>query len=150
MRQKGFNGKFMGCCMKGLTIQFGWFAILLSFYLGAEQIQFKMRGQAGILINAETGAILFEEDAYSLQYPASTTKVATALFALHKAGNHLDMPITAESDALGSVTQEAKRKSNYTLPAYWQEPDGTHMGIKKGGNLNIAHFIGRNDGCFRQ
>lgn len=124
-----------------LAIPFGWLSLLFSFYLSGDHIPFKIRGDSGILMNAETGAILFEEDAYSLRYPASTTKVATALFALHKAGDQLEMPIVAENDSICSISQEAKRKSNYTVPTYWQEPDGTHIGIKKGEVLTLRDLI---------
>lgn len=125
-------------CIKGLT---SCLAVLLAFFLGAEPIPFDIKGEAAILMNAETGVILYEHEAYTLHYPASTTKVATALFTLKKEGGNLDTPITAEQDALGSVTQEAKRKSNYTLPTYWQEPDGTHIGIKKGETLTLRNLL---------
>ncbi len=35
-------------------------------------------------MNAETGVILFEKDAHLPSYPASTTKVATALYLLEE------------------------------------------------------------------
>ena len=118
-----------------------WVALLLSFALQAEPLKFDIKGDAAILINAQTKTILFSEDAYSLHFPASTTKVATALYALQKAGDKLDMAITAEQDSVASVTQDNKRKSNYTLPTYWLEPDGMHIGIKKGETLTLRNLL---------
>ena len=135
-------GNFMESrCRRGAPLLLGWISLLCSFFLSAEPIKFEIRGNAAILMNAETGAILFEKDAYSLHYPASTTKVATALYALKTASDKLEDPFTAEQDALGTVTQEAKRKSNYTLPTYWQEPDGTHIGIKRGEILTLRDLM---------
>lgn len=121
--------------------QLRWIALLLCFALDAEPLKFDIKGEAAILINARTKAILFEANGYSLHYPASTTKVATALYALNQAGDKLEMAITAEQDAVASVTQEAKRKSNYTLPTYWLEPDGMHIGIKKGETLSLRTLL---------
>lgn len=111
------------------------------FQVDAEPIKFEIQGQAAILMNAETKAILFEKEAYSLQYPASITKIAVALYGLTKVGNELDKQVTAKQEALASVTPEAKRKANYKLPAHWQETDGTHIGIKKGEILSFRNLF---------
>jgi D-alanyl-D-alanine carboxypeptidase (penicillin-binding protein 5/6) len=107
----------------------------------AEPLQVDIQGEAGLLMNAQSGAILFEQEAFTPRYPASTTKVATALYALKLKGEELDLPIEAEQESLVSVTQEAKRKSNFTLPGYWLEPDGTNIGIKKGEILTLHDLL---------
>jgi D-alanyl-D-alanine carboxypeptidase (penicillin-binding protein 5/6) len=53
----------------------------------------------------------------------------------------LDLPLVAEQDALEMISHEAKRKSHYTLPAYWLEPDGTHISIKKGEILTLYTLL---------
>lgn len=116
-------------------------SVFLPLFLFADPLTYKIRGEAAILVNADSGAILFEEDAYSLRYPASTTKIATAIFALHKVGDQLDVPFTAGQDSVCSVTQEAKKKSNYSIPTYWLEPDGSHIGIKNGETLTLRHLL---------
>lgn len=114
---------------------------LLYAPIGAESLKFDIKGDAAILMNADSGAILFEHQASILYYPASTTKVATALYALKQKGDALDMSITAEQESLVSVDHKAKRQSNYTLPAYWLEPDGMHIGIKKGEVLTLHDLL---------
>lgn len=115
---------------------------LFSFSKGwVEPLQVEILGEAALLMNAETGAILFEKDAYSLRYPASTTKIATALYTLQLKGNDLDGIIAAQNDCLVTLTQEAKRKSNYTVPDYWLEPDGTHMSLLKNEEMSLRDLL---------
>lgn len=97
--------------------------------------------ESAILINADTGAILYEKNAHAKMFPASITKIATALYTLHVYGDKLDTPITAEHDSVAWVSKEAKKRSNYTLPPHWLEPDATHMGIKKGEILTLGDLI---------
>jgi serine-type D-Ala-D-Ala carboxypeptidase (penicillin-binding protein 5/6) len=115
-----------------IIVQLGWVNLFFSIFVVAEPLKFDIEGEAAILMNAESGAILFEYKGDTPHYPASTTKVAAALYALKLKGNALEMPITAEQDSLTMITPEKKRNSNYELPAYWLESDGTHIGIQKG------------------
>lgn len=115
--------------------------VLFPCFLIAEPLKFAIKGESAIVTNAETGAILFEHNAYVQRYPASTTKVATALYALKLKGDDLDIPITAEKDSVASLSQEAKRKSNYSQPSYWLEPDGMHIGIKNGEILSLRDLL---------
>jgi D-alanyl-D-alanine carboxypeptidase (penicillin-binding protein 5/6) len=125
---------------KGI-VSWGWINFLFSLYLVAEPLKFDIRGESAILMNAGSGVILFEHDAYTPRYPASTTKVATALYALKQQGHDLDISIEAEQDSLATVSQKTKHKSNYTLPAYWLEPDGMHIGIKRGEILTLRDLL---------
>ncbi len=100
-----------------------------------------VHAESAILINADTGTILFEKKARTLHYPASITKVATALYALLQAKDQLDTIITADQDAIASITEEAQRRSHYTVPAHWLIPGGTHMGIKRGEQLSMRTLL---------
>lgn len=51
-----------------------------------------IRGTAAIVMDANTGRVLFEKDADRKMYPASTTKIMTALLALEY--GHLDETVT--------------------------------------------------------
>lgn len=113
----------------------------MAFDLMAEPLKFDIKGESAILMNADNGTILFDYQAFTPRYPASTTKVASALYALKLSGTELDKDIVAEQDSLATLSQEAKRKSNYTSPAYWLEPDGMHIGIKKGEILPLRVLL---------
>ncbi len=92
-------------------------------------------------MNAKTGQVLFEKSGHAQIFPASTTKIATALLALHKARGQLEKVITAEREALVSITPEAKKQSNYRSPPHWIESDSSHIGIKKGEELRLFDLL---------
>ena len=60
---------------------------------------------SAIVINADTGQILYEKDAYSVHYPASTTKIMTTLVALEN-GNPEDV-ITMQEDAVYGIEYDS-------------------------------------------
>jgi serine-type D-Ala-D-Ala carboxypeptidase (penicillin-binding protein 5/6) len=53
--------------------------------------------KSAILVDAQTGTILFEKDAHTRRAPASTTKIMTATLLLEHGG--LDAPVTASARA---------------------------------------------------
>ncbi|MGP1488925.1 MAG: D-alanyl-D-alanine carboxypeptidase, partial [Peptoanaerobacter stomatis] len=56
----------------------------ISYAIEPPPTQEEISGEAAILMENETGKILYEKNAYKKMYPASTTKVMTALLALEK------------------------------------------------------------------
>ena len=56
----------------------------------------ELSAQSAILIDADTGQILYEKDAYTQRYPASLTKVMTALLAIENL--NMDTVITCDSE----------------------------------------------------
>lgn len=106
-----------------------------------EKLALSVNGEAAILMNADTGAILYEKNSHILHYPASTTKIATALYALQKVADNMDVQIAADQDCIGTVKEEAIRKSNYTLPPHLLIPDGSHIGIKRGELLSLRDLF---------
>ncbi|MCB1111401.1 MAG: D-alanyl-D-alanine carboxypeptidase [Chlamydiia bacterium] len=107
----------------------------------ASPLQVAVHAESAIVMNADTGAILYEKNAHTLQYPASITKIATALYALRVQRHDLDVPVTAERESVASVSEEAKKRSSYTLPAYWLVHDGMHIGIKAGEVLTLRDLL---------
>ncbi len=88
-------------------------------FLFSEPLQVKVNAAGAILMNAETGAVLYEKKAHHVFHPASITKVATALYSLKLKGDCLDETVTTEADDVCAVSEEAMRKASYTLPTYW-------------------------------
>lgn len=107
----------------------------------AKPLRVAVKGEAAILINADTGAVLFEKNSHKQLDPASITKIATALYTLKVQGHKLDTLITAEQDCIGWTSEEAKKRSNYTLPAHWLTPGGTHISIQKGEELPLEVLL---------
>lgn len=118
--------------------------ILLTFIqlgLSASQLNLEVSAHSAILMNAQTGAILFEKNSRQVLPPASITKVATAWYALKTNGERLDEIISARQEAIASVKEEAIRRSNYTLPPWWVEMGSSHIGIKRGEELSLRDLL---------
>ncbi|KAF3361574.1 D-alanyl-D-alanine carboxypeptidase DacF [Chlamydiales bacterium STE3] len=120
---------------------FFFLVILCKASLFSESLVVPVKAQAAILINADTQAILFEKNAFTKHYPASITKIATAAYALHLKPDHLNNLISAEQESIASITEEAKRKANFTHPAYWIEIGSSHIGIKRGEELSFKDLL---------
>ena len=120
-----------------------WLLALLIFTasLHGEVLQLSVSTEEAILMNAKTGKVLFEKNGYKQAYPASTTKIATALLTLHRCRDHLDILITAERESLASISPQAKRQSDYRSPSHWIETDSTHIGIKQGEELSLNDLL---------
>lgn len=119
------------------------FCCLLCFSdsLFAKFLELKVNAESAIVMNADTGAILYEKNSHKPQFPASITKVATALYALTIKRDQLDHVITADAESIASVTEAAIRRSNYTLPSYYIEQGSSHMGIKKDEELKFSDLL---------
>lgn len=59
-------------------------------------------GEAAIVMDADNGAILFAKNIDKTEYPASITKVLTALLA-YESGIDMDEPITISEESLGCL-----------------------------------------------
>lgn len=107
-----------------------------------EKLTLNVNAEAAILMNADTGAVLYEKNSHQLHYPASTLKIATAVYALQKgAADQMDDMIAADQDCIGTVKEEAIRKSNYTMAPHLLIPDGSHIGIKRGETLSLKDLF---------
>lgn len=117
------------------------FLCSISQQLLAKPLSVSVNAESAILINANTGDILYEKKIHEPQFPASITKVSTALFALTLKGDKLETEVTAEPEALASVPESAIRRSNFTLPSYYVEQGSSHIGIKKGEVLKFSDLF---------
>jgi len=115
--------------------------LFLAATLHAKPLELSVNAEAAILMNAQTGKVLFEKNAYGQAYPASTTKIATALYALYKYSDRLEDILTADREAVASITPQAKKQSNYRSPPHWLETDGTHVGIKRGEEIKLYDLL---------
>lgn len=117
------------------------FFIFPFFSLQSEPLKVSVAADSALLINADTGAILYEKKAHVSQYPASVTKIATALYALKKKGGNLDEIAIADQESIGSVTEEVKARSNYKIPAYRMVVGGSHIGLKRGEAMSLRDLL---------
>jgi D-alanyl-D-alanine carboxypeptidase (penicillin-binding protein 5/6) len=112
--------------------------LLLTVPLAAAPLKVDVTAKAAILVNAETGAVLFEKNAHTPLSPASTTKVITAACAMQKMKGYIpDEMITASYEALAIVPASVRRANDGKHPRYRLEFGGTHMGLKVGETLPL-------------
>ena len=113
------------------------FFIFLFFstqFLSAEPLKMDVKADSAILINAKTGKVLFAKNASKEQFPASTTKVATAIFSIEKGSGLLDQKFVASADAIRTVSPAEKRRDNY-------ESDASHVAIKLGEEIPFRDLL---------
>lgn len=105
-------------------------SLLVSLFLTPEAIAFEdfdLDAKAGLLVEASTGEILFQKNAHRENYPASITKVMTALLVLEAIDDgrlSLSDPVTASESAL------------HGLPT-----DGSTANIKVGETLTVEQLL---------
>lgn len=77
---------------------------------------------SAILIDANTGAILYAKDIHKKQYPASTTKILTSLIAAER----------CKMDEIVTFSHES---------VFENEPGGTHIAIEPGEELTMEQSL---------
>lgn len=117
------------------------FFFLLVEGIALAQLPVTVSAEAALLMNADTGAILYAKKPHAKLFPASITKIATAAYALKLKGDDLTEMMEATQECVGSVTEEAKQRSNYTLPSHWLVTDSSHIGIKRGEVLSLKDLL---------
>jgi serine-type D-Ala-D-Ala carboxypeptidase (penicillin-binding protein 5/6) len=110
--------------------------------LGAQALQVDLSAKAAILMNAETGAILYQKRAEEPLAPASVTKVATAWELLTHYPHVLGDMVVADMDSLGWISEELRKKRPDKVAPYWLETGATHAGIKVGEKLPMKDLLG--------
>ena len=110
--------------------------LIIPLFLAAEPLKVDILAPAAVLINADTGAILYEKEAHARHYPGSITKMASALYILEKKKD-LEELITVTRDSLAMVANSDMRISQSCL----LQTDGTMMGLKVGEILTLRTLM---------
>jgi serine-type D-Ala-D-Ala carboxypeptidase (penicillin-binding protein 5/6) len=97
--------------------------------------------ESAILINAETGKIIYEKKAYERRYPASVTKIATALFLLDQKKPNFNHQVIVDKDVLKTATKFDKKKNPEKFPAYTLEPDGTSINLLQNEKISLKTLL---------
>lgn len=84
-------------------------------------------GETGVLIDQRSGRVLFEQDGDKQMYPASTTKIMTALLAV-------------EAVERGELTMETQIEITKEMLADL-DPDGSNMALKEGEILSLDSLL---------
>jgi len=119
--------------------------LIIVFYCGnlfTEPLHFTLDCEAALLMNASNGKILFEKESEKKLFPASTTKIATALYVLKFHSDLLDTKFKVEQECIGTLTQEKKSALKYVSKAAFSlEPDATHIQLKVDEEMTLLNLL---------
>ncbi|MDN3507516.1 MAG: D-alanyl-D-alanine carboxypeptidase [Simkaniaceae bacterium] len=99
-----------------------------------------IRSGAAVLMDAETGTVIYEKNGSQVLPPASITKLATALYAL-QFGADLDTKIRATKESLITQTKKVRVEREFSDPPYWLQSDGTTIYINEGEFLSLRDLL---------
>ena len=86
-----------------------------------------IQAKAALLVDGSSGRVLYAKNEHEELYPASITKVTTALLvfeAIERGDLRLDQTVTGSASALAG-----------------QDPDGSTAGIKEGEQLTVEELL---------
>lgn len=113
----------------------------LTCSLFAKPLSVQVSAPYAILINAETGAILYAKESHQRTFPASITKIATALYVLENKGSTLHQMVQASQQALHTIPSYVLEANRSKHPPYRLTHDGTSMGLKIGEIVSIKSLL---------
>lgn len=112
--------------------------VVLLNSLHAKLLQTDVHAKSAILMNAATGTVLFEKNPHELSFPASCTKMATALYVIDVKRPEFSRIVEVSAE---SVRMKPAGRDWSKLPAYWQEIDGSKLGLGKGEKISIEELL---------
>ncbi|MGG1674594.1 D-alanyl-D-alanine carboxypeptidase family protein [Neobacillus sp. NRS-1170] len=108
--------------MKKIFTYFIVFLVVLSWQMkafAAEEPPLEIKSEAACLLDSETGAVLYSKNAEQKMYPASVTKIATAIYAIEK----------GDINSIATVSANAVRQ------------DGTRVYLVEGEQVPLKKLI---------
>lgn len=127
----------------GWLVRFSWFLLLSPGFAFSAPLNVEVSAKSAILMNLDTGAILYEKEPHLRSFPASITKIATALYILEKYGPSLEGKAMAHKEIIATVSPYVRQQSYEEHPNYRLESDGTNIGISIGEVFSLKFlFLG--------
>ncbi|MCI5052474.1 MAG: D-alanyl-D-alanine carboxypeptidase [Simkaniaceae bacterium] len=124
----------------GFKVQFFFGALAITSVFG-QPLKVKVKSPYAVLMDANSGKVLYSKRGDAQTYPASTTKIATLLYVVELLDGKFDDECLATSDLLKKVTGKQKIESDYAFPAYYLQPDGTSFNICSNEKLPIEALL---------
>lgn len=117
------------------------FFLLIALAADSKPLEVSVSAKSAVLINSENGRILYEKKALEEVYPASITKIATALYALDKKSALLEQKFQIPADPLKIIFSDKKNGCEEKFPAYFLETDGSTLGLTIGEEIKAKDLL---------
>lgn len=106
-----------------------------------QPLKISTTAQSALLINSENGAILYKKNPDTPLFPASISKIATALFLLEKKKVNLTEEVIVSADAIVSLLASKKQAAIESYPSYLLEHDGKTLGLLRGERVSVEMLL---------
>ena len=130
----------MCCVLVSYMSRFFLTLLSFSFLFGGIKPTMPIHSGAAILMDVETGTILYEKNGEKVCPPASITKLASMLYAL-QFGIDLDTKICVPKECLVSLPRKERKEKGTSIPAYLLQSDGTTIYINEGEYLTYRDLF---------
>jgi len=117
------------------------FLLSLQISLFAKQLEVQIETPYALLMNVQTGKVIYEKRGRDNVYPASTTKIASALYLLANHFDKIEDTAVCSENALRVVSENVKKEKGSFLPPYILELDGTSMNLKKNEKVSLKQLL---------
>jgi D-alanyl-D-alanine carboxypeptidase (penicillin-binding protein 5/6) len=108
----------------------------------AAGLKCSINSESALLINSDTGKVLFAKNASRVMYPASCTKIPFALYAIKYHQGLFKKTLVGTQNTLSSFSEAEKSKNNFgDIPSYILETDASHMGLKVGEEMSFYDLL---------
>ncbi len=117
--------------------------ILAPQFTFAQPLKIKVKAPYAILVDVDTGKVLYSKRGDVPAHPASTTKIGTFLYALELLGDgDLDQEVTVPAECVVKMEKRVKIENDYKIAPYWLESDGMSMDLLPGEKIPLrALFV---------
>ncbi len=122
-------------------MRFCLFGLLLPILLSCKPLKINIEAPMALLVNADTGAVLYEKNADRSCYPASITKVATAIFILEKKHHLLDEIALVKHDDVKRVLPAIKQAHDTLCPPHRLETDACVINLQIGEKMSLRALL---------
>lgn len=104
-------------------------------------IEVQSDARAILLMDYGSERVLYEKNAHTPLYPASTTKVGTAVYFLENHRKLLEKQVQVSDSALTMTTEKIKNEANFSDPPWWLEDDGVIIGLEARQKLPVRDLF---------
>lgn len=101
-------------------------------------LELPLFADAGVVLDGQTGAVLYEKEGDALHYPASTTKIMTALLVIEEGNLNQLVEVTVEDSRVGESGLDIKPGDTFT------RLQGLYGLMLKSAN-DVAHSLARDN-----